>query len=305
MKLQFIVNPASKTGRGIEIWREVENVLKGSEVDYEVHYTKKMGHATEITRKITSEPGEHMLVALGGDGTVNEVVNGIVRIKDTILGYIPTGSGNDLAGGLKLPTDPMTSMEHILENKAHLQVNVGVVEADGLKRRFAVSCGLGWDAAIGHEVAVSKLKKLLNKVKLGKLCYVGIALKQIIAFQTSPVEVTIDGKEPMKFSKNFFNAVMNSPYEGGRIMMCPKASLSDDLLDICVVDNVSKLKLLLVLPLAYKGLHKYFKGVHIKRGARIHIKAQKPLPLHADGENLGYHKEATMYLEKERLRVIG
>lgn len=87
--------------------------------------------------------------------------------------------------------------------------------------------------------------------------------------------------------------------------MCPKASLSDDLLDICVVDSVSKLKLLLVLPLAYKGLHKYFKGVHIKRGTRIHLKAQKPLPLHADGENLGYHKEATMYLEKERLRVIG
>lgn len=305
MKLQFIVNPASKTGRGIEIWNQVEAVLKSTGVEYEVYYTKKIGHGTELARKLTEEPGEHMIVALGGDGTVNEVVNGIVRIKDTILGYIPTGSGNDLAGGLGLPTDPMTSIEHILENRAHLQMNVGVVEVDGVKRRFAVSSGMGWDAAICHEVAVSKLKKFLNKIKLGKLSYVAIAVKQIFAFKTSTMEIQIDGKEPMKFNSNFFSAVMNSPYEGGRVMMCPNASWSDDLLDICIVDSVPKLKLLLVIPLAYKGWHKFFKGVHIKRGEKMTLKSAKPLPMHMDGENFGYHTEATMYLEKEKLRVIG
>lgn len=304
MKLQFIVNPASKTGRGIEIWQEVEKVLKGSEIEYEVYYTKRIGHGTELARKLTESEGEHMIVALGGDGTVNEVVNGIVRIKDTILGYIPTGSGNDLAGGLGLPTDPMTSIEHILENKSHLQVNIGVVEVEGMKRRFAVSSGMGWDAAICHEVAVSKLKKFLNKIKLGKLSYVAIAVKQIFAFKTAPMEIQIDGKTPMKFQKNFFSAVMNSPYEGGRVMMCPAASWSDDLLDICIVDSVPKLKLLLVIPLAYKGWHKFFKGVHIKRGEKMTLKSAKPLPMHVDGENFGYHTEATMYLEKEKLRVI-
>ena len=304
MKLQFIVNPASKTGRGIEIWQEVENVLKASGIEYDVFFTKRMGHGTELARQLTEAPGEHMIVALGGDGTVNEVVNGIVRIKDTILGYIPTGSGNDLAGGLKLPTDPMTSIEHILENKSHLQMNVGVAQVEDQTRRFAVSCGMGWDAAITHEVAVSKLKKFLNKLKLGKLSYVLIAVKQIFAFQTSPMEIQIDGKAPMKFEKNFFSAVMNSPYEGGRVMMCPKASWSDDLLDICVVDNVSKLKLLLVIPLAYKGLHRFFKGVYIKRGEKMILRSEKPLPVHVDGENYGYHKEVTLWLEKEKLRVI-
>ena len=305
MKLQFIVNPASKTGRGIEIWQEVEKVLKSTGVEYEVHFTKRIGHGTDLARRLTETPGEHMIVALGGDGTVNEVVNGIVRIKDTILGYIPTGSGNDLAGGLGLPTDPMTSIEHILENKAHLQMNVGVVEVEGMKRRFAVSSGMGWDAAICHEVAVSKLKKFLNKIKLGKLSYVAIAVKQIFAFKTSPMEIQIDGKEPMKFKRNFFSAVMNSPYEGGRVMMCPAASWSDDLLDICIVDSVPKLKLLLVIPLAYKGWHKFFKGVHIKRGEKMILRSEKPLPMHVDGENFGYHKEAVMYLEKDKLRVIG
>ena len=304
MKLQFIVNPASKTGRGIEIWQEVENVLKASGIEYEVFFTKRMGHGAELARQLTEAPGEHMIVALGGDGTVNEVVNGIVRIKDTVLGYIPTGSGNDLAGGLKLPTDPMTSIEHILENKSHLQMNVGVAQVEGQTRRFAVSAGMGWAAAITHEVAVSKLKRFLNKLKLGKLSYVLIAVKQIFAFKTSPMEIQIDGKEPMKFENNFFSAVMNSPYEGGRVMMCPKASWSDDLLDICVVDNVPKLKLLLVIPLAYKGWHRFFKGVYIKRGEKMTLRSKKPLPVHVDGENYGYHKELTVWLEKEKLRVI-
>ena len=304
MKLQFIVNPASKTGRGIKIWQEVEKVLKSSEIEYEVYYTKKIGHGTEIARQLTEAPGEHMIVALGGDGTVNEVVNGIVRIKDTILGYIPTGSGNDLAGGLQLPTDPMSSIEHILENKSHLQMNVGVAQVEGETRRFAVSCGMGWDAAITHEVAGSKMKKILNKIKLGKLSYVAIALKQIFAFKTSPMEIKIDKKEPMKFKKNFFSAVMNGPYEGGRVKMCPNASWSDDLLDICIVDSVPKLKLLMVIPLAYKGLHKHFKGVHIKRGEKMVLKSAKALPVHVDGENFGYHKQVTVWLEKEKLRVI-
>ncbi len=304
MKLQFIVNPASKTGRGIEIWREVEKVLKGSEIDYEVFYTKRLGHATQLARKLTEAPGEHMIIALGGDGTVNEVVNGIVRIEDTILGYIPTGSGNDLAGGLDLPTDPMTSMEHILEHKSYLRMNVGVVEVDGVKRRFAVSCGMGWDAAVGHEVLGSKWKKLLNRFKLGKLSYLAIALKQIFAFKPQPMEVQIDEKPAVRYEKNFFSAVMNTPSEGGRVKMCPRASWSDDLLDVCIVENVSKLKILMVLPLAYKGLHTIFKGVHIKRGERIYLKSDKPLPLHTDGENIGYHTEAVLYLEKEKLRVI-
>lgn len=304
MKLQFIVNPASKTGRGKEIWQEAEKVLKSSGVDYEVHFTKKQGHGTELAEKLTRAEGEHILVVLGGDGTVNEVVNGIVRIQDTILGYLPTGSGNDLAGGLGLCADPMTAMEYILENKNHLLMNVGVVETEGIRRRFAVSSGMGWDAAVCHEVAVSKLKKLLNKIKLGKFSYVFIAVKQIFAFRTCPVEVQIDDREPVKYRKNFFNAVMNTPYEGGRVMMCPSADWGDDLLDICVVDSVSKPKILMVLPMAYKGWHRFVKGVTIKRGERITLRAERPLAMHTDGENFGYHKEAVMYLEKEKLRVI-
>ena len=87
-------------------------------------------------------------------------------------------------------------------------------------------------------------------------------------------------------------------------MMCPKASWSDDLLDICIVDSVPKLKLLMVIPLAYKGLHRFFKGVYIKRGEKMTLRSEKALPVHVDGENYGYHKELTVWLEKDKLRVI-
>lgn len=305
MKLQFIVNPASRTGRGIEIWKEAEKVLKGSEIPYEVYFTKRAGHATELAGKLTEDEGKHKIIALGGDGTVNEVLNGIVRLEDTVFGYIPTGSGNDFAAGMDLPTDAMTAIEHILEEKSLLQMNVGIVETeDGEKRRFGVSCGMGWDAAICHEAVASKMKRLLNKIKLGKLCYVGIALKQIAGFKKIPMEVLIDQREPIQLDQTYFTAVMNGPYQGGKLKLCPDADWSDDLLDVCIVGDISKLKLLCVLPTAYVGLHRLFKAVQIKRGEKIILRGRKALPVHVDGENFGYHQEIKLSLEKEKLYVI-
>lgn len=305
MKLQFIVNPASRSGQGIRVWKEAEKVLKGSEIKYDVFFTKRAGHATELAKQLTAPAGKHTIVALGGDGTVNEVLNGIVRLEDTVLGYIPTGSGNDFAAGLELPTDTMTAIEHILEERSLLRMNVGIVETpEGEKRRFGVSCGMGWDAAICHEALVSRMKKMLNKIRLGKLCYVLIALKQIIRFRKTPMEVQIDRRQPIRLEKTYFTTVMNSPYQGGKLKFCPDASWCDDLLDICIIGDISKLKLCCLLPTAYSGLHRYFREVSLKRGETVVLRAPMELPVHADGENFGYHKEIRLSLEKEKLFVI-
>ncbi|MGN0334479.1 MAG: diacylglycerol/lipid kinase family protein [Lachnospiraceae bacterium] len=304
MKLQFIVNPASRSGKGIEIWKEAEKVLKSSEIPYEVYFTKRAGHATEIAGQLTRKPGKLKIIALGGDGTVNEVINGIVRLKDTVFGYIPTGSGNDFAAGLKLETDAMTAIEHILDEREHLQMNVGILEAEDQKRRFAVSCGMGWDAAICHEAIRSRIKRLLNKMKLGKLCYVGIALKQIIRFRKIPMQISIDQKSKIKLERAYFTAVMNGPYQGGKLKLCPNASWSDDLLDVCMIGDLPKLKLCALLPTAYSGLHRFFKGVTIKRGETVVLKTERPAAIHCDGENFGYYNEIRVSLEKEKLCVI-
>lgn len=305
MKLQFIVNPASRSGRGMRVWKEAEKVLKGSEISYEVFFTKRAGHATELAGRLTAPEGKHTIVALGGDGTVNEVINGIARLEDTVFGYIPTGSGNDFAAGLDLPTDAMTAIEHILDERSLLRMNVGIAETeDGEKRRFAVSSGMGWDAAICHEAIMSPMKKLLNKMKLGKLSYVLIAMKQILGFRKIPMEITIDGHSPVSLKRAYFTAVMNSPYEGGKLKLCPEACWGDDLLDVCMIGNVSKIKLCSLLPVAYVGVHRFFKEVQLRRGEKIIIKAPLELPVHVDGENFGYHREISLSLEKEKLHVI-
>lgn len=90
----FIVNPNARSGLGQKVWSNLEIILKTRNIDYEVHFTKYQKHATMLTKKITSDGNEHTVVALGGDGTVNEVVNGIVDFDKTILGYIPIGSSN-------------------------------------------------------------------------------------------------------------------------------------------------------------------------------------------------------------------
>ena len=102
----FIVNPNARSGLGQKVWKDLEIMLKTRNIEYEVHFTKYQKHATAMTQKITSDGNEHTVVALGGDGTVNEVVNGIVDFDKTILGYIPIGSSNDFARGLKLPKEP-------------------------------------------------------------------------------------------------------------------------------------------------------------------------------------------------------
>ena len=158
----FIVNPNAKSGLGQIVWNDLELLLKKSSVEYEVFFTKYQKHATTMTQKITSDGNEHTVVALGGDGTVNEVVNGIVDFDKTILGYIPIGSSNDFARGLKLPQEPEKALETILTCPHLHPMNIGELRYKDKLRRFAVSCGLGFDADIVHESVVSPVKYILN-----------------------------------------------------------------------------------------------------------------------------------------------
>ena len=185
----FIVNPNARSGLGQKVWKDLDIILRTRNIEYEVHFTKYQKHATAITQKITSDGEEHIVVALGGDGTVNEVVNGIVDFDKTILGYIAIGSSNDFARGLKLPTEPEKALETILTCPHLHPMNVGELRYKDKLRRFAVSSGLGFDADIVHESVVSPVKYILNKMKLGKLTYVLVAIHRL--FLTTPCTLTI------------------------------------------------------------------------------------------------------------------
>ena len=242
---------------------------------------------------------------LGGDGTVNEVINGIDGLANVTLGYIPIGSSNDFARGLGLPADPLKALENILAPVRHLAINIGVLEYGDKRRRFSVSTGLGFDAGVCHEVMVSRLKVFLNKIKLGKLSYAGVALHRMASLDPKDMTVIMDGTRKLDCHKVYFATAMNLGYEGGGFKFCPKADCADDLLDIIVISDMPKIKALVLLPTAFKGWHVFFRGIHIYNCKEIEIISEKALPVHADGEPIFLQKRIKACLEPEKLRIIG
>ena len=245
-----------------------------------------------------------MIVVLGGDGTVNEVINGIRIPEKVTLGYIPIGSSNDFARGLNIPKDPMEALNIILDPRNIIHMDLGVLTAAGRQRRFAVSAGIGFDAAVCHEVCVSRWKVLLNRIGLGKLSYAVVALDRLK--KDRPVRMTVTLPEGMEqiFEKTYFAAFMNLPYEGGGFKFCPEAVPSDGLMDVVIVHGLPVMKILCLLPLAFWGKHVGFRGVTLLKCRKVQIKTSIPFPLHTDGEPGFPRREIAAALMQSRLNVI-
>lgn len=292
----FIVNPTSKTGLGEKYWKRVQKILDEKKIEYKVIFSKRVGHVEEIVRKLTTESKKdkvHMVI-LGGDGTVNEAVQGIADFEKAVISYIPTGSSNDLARDMGISRNPEEALEAILKAEKESCMDVGLVHYDeaffkGEKveipdRRFVVGCGMGFDAAVCEEVAKSKLKNILNKVKLGKLTYLGIALKQLIQSEMIDGRIILDDKEEIPIKRMYFTVAMVHRYEGGGFKFCPEAKTDDGLLDFCVASDASKLRVLRIIPTAFDGNHVKFKEIKMLRGKKATIEAEKPMWVQTDGE---------------------
>lgn len=280
----FIVNPSSRSGHGKTVWKTVEQVLKQEQAEYQAFFTSHRYHATQLAAEITSKDEKITLVALGGDGTVDEVINGIRDFSKVTFAYIPTGSSNDFARSLRLPSDPEEAIRNILEPKYLRRIDLGLAKLNGKEHRFAGSSGCGFDAAVCHEAIASPFKNVLNRLKLGKLTYVGIALKQIIMSRRFAATMVLDDNKTYHFKKTFFIAGMNCSYEGGGLLLCPKARADDGLLDICVVENLPRLVIATMLPTAYFGKHTIFPGIHLHRVKKMNLTFDGQVAFHTDGE---------------------
>lgn len=272
----IIMNPTSKSGKGLSIWRTLKSILDEKEIPYNLYESTYTGHVTELTRQITSSGQPVNLIVLGGDGTVNESLQGIENFDKVSLGYIPTGSSNDLARALKLSHSPEELLLQILDGTHAHMVDLGILtyESDSevtsrlrnrpvhKSRYFVVSSGIGFDAAVCEEALSSPIKDALNKLRLGKLTYLCIALKQLFAAKAISCEITLDGKKNIFVPKLLFTAFMIHPYEGGGFCFCPQADDRDGLLDLCVVGDLPKLLILFALPTAFFGKHYIFPKIN-------------------------------------------
>lgn len=304
----IIINPASRSGKGLKIWKDqVEPALRRGGTAYRPYFSEKAGDVSKIAGEILAHADTTpvSLIVLGGDGTVNEALQGIPDTSKVILGYIPTGSSNDLARDLDIPTDPTAALDLILHSGTVGSMDLGTVTyADGRKRRFAVSCGIGYDAAVCEEALRSKAKKVLNKIGLGKLTYLSIALKQLFATKAISGKLILDDGAPVEIGSILFTACMLHRFEGGGFMFSPDADATDGILNLCAVGDISKALILFALPTAFKGRHYRFNGITPYQAKKVFIEVSSPLWVHTDGEVTQKSRSITVTCEQNALRII-
>lgn len=300
----FIVNPVSSGGKGMRCWEKAEAILEKKGIEYESFLLEGPGEAAKLARFLSLNKTPCTIVVVGGDGTINEFLGGLATCEGITFGYLPTGSGNDFARGMRIPSKVEDAMELILSPEKFRNINIGITSSGSRKQCFAVSSGIGYDAAVCYASYASPLKNALNKIHAGKLIYLINALRLLISLKPISVRLLMEDSQLLTFQKVYFAAAMNTKYEGGGFMFCPKASPVDNELDIILVEGLPKWKVLLLLPTAFFGKHTGFRGIHIYRCKRAVIQSETEACVHADGEHLGFCKKVSFSLQKEKLRMI-
>ncbi len=308
----FIINPHSKSGKGYQIWLRIQKKLQQQNIIFDAYLTERPGHARELATLLTTPANEEdqeprTIIILGGDGTLNEVVNGLTFLIPITLGYIPTGSGNDFARSMHLSKNPNKVLKHLLNPKYHPYIDYGIVtygSQEPMHRRFAVSCGIGMDAEVCENLLTSRVKELFNRFHIGKLSYLVIGLKRVCLLKTCDGYIELDQTKRVNLKKVAFIASHVQRYEGGGFMFAPKADSNDGMLDICIIANTNRLKVIPVLVAALFGKHLNMKGVQYHRCREASIHMNRPLCMHVDGELLGHQTDLTLSCVARRLRII-
>lgn len=305
----FIINPNSRSGKGYKIWKRLQKQLDVRQVPYEAHLTDRPGHACEIAKQLTEDVQKKpkTIVVLGGDGTVNEVINGICLECPVTLGYIPAGSGNDLARSLKLPKKPLKAMKRILHPKYFKQLDYGLITYSDEQlrhRRFAVSGGIGFDAAVCHEILHSGIKCMLSKLRIEKVAYIVVGLKQLVKAKPSSGYLLLDGVKRVDLCHVLFISAHIHKYEGGGFLFAPKANPTDGLLDICVFGSSCKVKMIPVLLKALTGNMRHCHCVRYFQCREVEIHTEQPLAVHTDGESCLYQQDVDMRCIPRQIRII-
>lgn len=307
--ITFIVNEASGRGRGGKIWRALRREMLEQELPFRAWCTRSPGEATALAQLACQDAQElQKLVVVGGDGTVNEVLNGISDFAQIALGVVPIGSGNDFARGLALPRNPNAALARILAADGRRRIDLGTVRiGDGAPRRFGISAGIGMDAWVCAQVDASRAKSGLNRLGLGSFSYGLMTLSAAWNLETANGNVTFTtpyGRHRQDLSNLIFLACMNFPWEGGGVPIAPEASAVDGCFSVCFAENLGRSQVFAKLPLLALGRHPHTEGVTLLKASRVEVQLEMPLYVHADGEVPGRVRRVTFDVLPQKLRVL-
>lgn len=274
MTVEIILNPTAGGGRAARNWAAIETELVAYS-DLTLHRTEAPGHALELARAAVAR-GVDRIIAVGGDGTVQEVVNGMARSAAS-LGIVPLGSGNDFAHGLDIPRDPALALRLALTGQPR-RIDLGRVH----DRYFTNVGGVGFDAQVAARANTGV------KRRGGYWPYVAALLRELLALRTYPLELQLEGEQPARVTgRMLLVAVGIGQSYGGGMRICPRADFTDGLIDLCVASDVGRFEVLALLPRVFRGTHLDHPKVSYLRTSRLTVHGPAHLAVHADGEIVG------------------
>jgi diacylglycerol kinase (ATP) len=297
----FIVNPEAGRGHGRKLLEPLGNELRSRGVDHEILVTTRPGEALSFARN-GSGP---VVVSVGGDGTLNEVVNGL-GLKHRAVGVVPAGSGNDFVKSLNHPKRLSDALDVIFSGHVRM-VDAGVVSCisadtdirsvETRERTFVNGVGVGFDAAVAARMRTIKHLS-------GTAVYVAAVLQTLGKYKAPVFQMCVDGVE--RSAANLLIAIGNGPCAGGGFYLTPDAIVDDGHLDLCVVEDVSIPKILRLMPLVMLGRHRNRKEVTFLQAEReIQISADQKFFVHADGELVGqWVNQVKIGVHPKRLPIL-
>jgi YegS/Rv2252/BmrU family lipid kinase len=290
-KWLVLVNLHAGTNKGKRDWPVIHDLLLETGFEMEIVFTKHAGHAIQITQNAIEKEGFTRILVVGGDGTFNEVANGILKQKkqkstDITLGMITVGTGNDWGRMYDMPADYAEQIQIIQRGKTFVQ-DVGVVEYQKRQNRdnryFVNIAGMGYDALV-----TKKTNRMKQGGKGGALIYLLNLIQALFQYKVTQLEIESDGKQVFS-GKVFSMSIGICKFNGAGMMQLPTAIPDDGLIDVTVIRKTSKLTVIRNIKNLYDGSFIKMKVVETFRGKRFTVKSipENHLYLETDGESLG------------------
>jgi YegS/Rv2252/BmrU family lipid kinase len=276
-RIKLIFNPHADRGRAWDIASSLKAIIAGH-TEFEWASTEYPGHAVEIARQAALD-GCDAVAALGGDGTVHEIVNGLMSVpadRRPLLAAVPIGSGNDFCHNIGIAGDHEQAMQRILTGSPR-RIDIGrVTDGSGRTEYWDNTLGIGFDATVTiYSYQITRLQ--------GFSMYLWAVIQTILRNHTAP-RMRIQTDQESIDDQVLMLTVCNGPREGGGFRVAPAAEPNDGWLDFAMIRKVSRLMMFRLIPEVMNGTHGRFRQVRLGRCRRMEIKVEQPVTIHTDGE---------------------
>jgi len=287
MKIRFIINPISGSKKKAGIEKLIAAEIDTNYFTYDIKYTKYRFHATELAQHAIKE-GFNIVIAIGGDGTVNEVSKALIN-SEVLFGIIPIGSGNGLARFLKIPLEPRKAIR-LINSFHHFKMDTIQINDD----YFINMAGAGFDAHIAHLFA--------NYGKRGFISYVRLILKEFSGYRNETYQLIIDNR-PININA-FLISLANSSQFGNNAHIAPLAEINDGLIDICILRKFSWWKAIYIVLLMYSKKLTKSKYYQVIKAKELEISEPMNLKMHIDGDPITFKSIVRIKIIPQSLNII-